>query len=78
MIRPCRAGFKLGPLFADDAALADRLLRALVATVTAGARVQLDIPSPNAAALELVAAHGMAPVFETARNLRRSHWWTDR
>ncbi len=67
VIRPCRTGFKLGPLFADEPQLADRLLRALVAQTPPGSSVQLDIPSPNAAALELVAAHGMAPVFETAR-----------
>jgi Acetyltransferase (GNAT) domain len=67
VIRPCRAGFKIGPLFADDAALADRLLRALAATVSEGSRVQLDIPAINPAAVALAAAHGLQPVFETAR-----------
>jgi GNAT superfamily N-acetyltransferase len=67
VIRPCRAGFKIGPLFADDAALADRLLRALAATVSEGSRVQLDIPAINPAAVALAAAHGLRPVFETAR-----------
>ena len=67
VIRPCRAGFKVGPLFADDAELAERLLRALVAHVPRGSRIQLDIPAVNPAAVELVAAHGMVPVFETAR-----------
>jgi len=67
VIRPCRAGFRIGPLFADDAELAQRLLRALVAHVPSGSRVQLDIPEVNPAALELATAQGMAPVFETAR-----------
>jgi hypothetical protein len=67
VVRPCRAGYKLGPLFADDARLADRLLRALAAQLPPGARVQLDIPALNPAAVALVAAHGMAPVFQTAR-----------
>ena len=67
VIRPCRIGFKVGPLFADDAEGADRLLRALSAQTPVGARVQLDIPSVNPAALALVAARGMRPVFETAR-----------
>lgn len=67
VIRPCRTGFKLGPLCADEPQLADRLLRALVAQTPSGSSVQLDIPAANAAALELVVAHGMAPVFETAR-----------
>jgi GNAT superfamily N-acetyltransferase len=67
VVRPCRAGYKLGPLFADDAVLADRLLRALAAQLPPGARVQLDIPARNPDAVALVAAHGMAPVFQTAR-----------
>ncbi len=67
VIRPCRAGFKIGPLCADDAVLADRLLRALAATVPEGSRVQLDIPAVNPAAVALAASHGLQPVFETAR-----------
>lgn len=67
VIRPCRTGFKLGPLCADEPQLADGLLRALVANTPSGSNVQLDIPSPNAAARELAAMHGMTPVFETAR-----------
>ena len=67
VIRPCRSGFKIGPLLADDADLADRLLCALVSRVPAGEPVQLDIPATNAAALELARTHGMRPVFETAR-----------
>jgi len=67
VLRPCRAGCKIGPLFADDAALADRLLRALVTRLLPGTRVQLDILAVNPAAQALVAAHGLAPVFQTAR-----------
>lgn len=67
VLRPCRGTFKIGPLFADDAELADRLLRALAATLPAAARLQLDIPAANPAALALVAAHGLEPVFQTAR-----------
>jgi hypothetical protein len=67
VLRPCREAFKIGPLCADDADLADRLLRALAGHLPAQARVQLDIPAVNPAALALVAAHGLAPVFQTAR-----------
>ena len=67
VLRPCREAFKIGPLCADDAELADRLLRALVATLPAGARVQLDIPAVNPAASALAAAHALTPVFQTAR-----------
>ena len=67
VIRPCRTGYKIGPLFADDIDLADRLFRALISRVRPGETVQLDIPATNPSALELVQTHGMQPVFETAR-----------
>ena len=67
VIRPCRAGFKVGPLFADDADLADRLWSALVSRASPGEAVYLDIPASNPLALELVRAHDLQPVFETAR-----------
>ncbi|MEO6744641.1 MAG: GNAT family N-acetyltransferase [Caldimonas sp.] len=66
-IRPCRIGFKVGPLFADDAHLADRLLRALITYAKPGEPVQLDTPAANPAAIALAQALGMRPVFETAR-----------
>jgi GNAT superfamily N-acetyltransferase len=67
VVRPCRGAFKIGPLFANDAELANRLLRALAATLPAKAVVQLDIPAANPAAVALAAAQGLAPVFQTAR-----------
>ena len=67
VIRPCRAGFKIGPLFADEADVADRLLRALVASVPTGMVIQLDVPTVHLAAVGLAQAHGMERVFETAR-----------
>jgi len=66
VLRPCRSGFKIAPLFADDAEVADALLRAALACAP-GAPVYLDTPLPNAAALALAQRHGMQPVFETAR-----------
>jgi GNAT superfamily N-acetyltransferase len=67
VIRPCRAGHKIGPLFADDARAAGELFDALLAQVPDGATVQIDIPAPNPLALALVRSRGFAPVFETAR-----------
>jgi len=67
VVRPCRVGFKIGPLFADDAGAADTLYRALVARLPDGAPLQLDIPAPNPLARELAKSHAMLPVFETAR-----------
>jgi hypothetical protein len=67
VIRPCRQGWKIGPLVADAPALADALYRALVSTVPAGAQVQLDVPAPQAEAVALARRHGLQPAFETAR-----------
>jgi GNAT superfamily N-acetyltransferase len=64
--RPCRIGFKIGPLFADDEASAERLLRGLVGTI-GDEPFFLDIPEPNEGARRLVERFGMSPVFETAR-----------
>jgi GNAT superfamily N-acetyltransferase len=67
MLRPCRSGFKIGPLFADTPALAERFFVALKAQAPEGAPLFLDIPVPHAAALELVQRHHMTKGFETAR-----------
>jgi ribosomal protein S18 acetylase RimI-like enzyme len=66
VVRRCRSGHKIGPLFADDGAAAEALFSALAGRA-AGGPVLLDIAEPNAAARALVARHGMRPVFETAR-----------
>jgi GNAT superfamily N-acetyltransferase len=66
VLRPCREGFKIGPLFADDQEAADRLLSGLLARAP-GAPVFLDTPEANPGALALAQRHAMAPVFETAR-----------
>ena len=66
VIRPCRSGFKIGPLFADDADIADRLFRAAAACASE-APIYLDTPLPNEAAVALARSHDMTPVFETAR-----------
>jgi GNAT superfamily N-acetyltransferase len=68
-IRQCRAGWKIGPLFADDAVCADLLFRRLAASADTGP-VILDLPEPNSMALDLAKGYGLAPVFETARMYR--------
>jgi GNAT superfamily N-acetyltransferase len=72
VIRPCRTGYKIAPLFADNPDLANTLFCALKARVKAGQPVYLDIPELNPAALALVQQHEMAMVFETARMYTQS------
>jgi GNAT superfamily N-acetyltransferase len=66
VIRPCRTGYKIGPLVADDRASAHAVLSALVDAV-GGGEVFLDAPSVNAPAVALAKEWGLAPEFETAR-----------
>ena len=66
VLRGCREGFKIGPLFAGDNETAERLLAGLIARAP-GAPVFLDTPEANPAALALARRFRMAPVFETAR-----------
>lgn len=65
VVRPCRAGHKIGPLVADDRAAAEMVLYALLPA--AGGEVFLDVPDVNRAAGALAHDLGLAPVFETAR-----------
>ena len=67
LIRPCRQGYKIGPLFADTADFADRLFRALTATVPPDSPVYLDVPEGNAAAIAIAQRYHLQPMFETAR-----------
>jgi len=65
-IRACQSGYKIGPLFADDAAIADSLFLALAARAR-GETLFLDVPEPNRPALLLAERYALKPVFETAR-----------
>lgn len=67
IIRSCRKGYKIGPLFADRPDLAEELFSALKASVPDGTPIYLDIPEVNSFALELVKRHNMKVVFKTAR-----------
>lgn len=66
VIRPSVDGRKVGPLFALDGEAAAALFDALAATPGDGP-VFLDVPEPNAAAVDLARSRGLAPAFETAR-----------
>jgi len=69
VLRPCRVGYKIGPLFADDEFLAEALFEGLLTTVP-GKTVYLDVPEPNQAGTDLAKRHGMKPAFDTARMYR--------
>lgn len=77
VVRRCREGAKIGPLFCDDAVTARALAFALaqaageVAGGVAGeGPLFLDVPEPNQAGAALAGELGLAPVFETARMYR--------
>lgn len=66
VIRPCRSGRKIGPLVAEDRAIAEAVLSGLLAQA-GGGEIFLDVPAVNADAVALARSLGLAPVFETAR-----------
>lgn len=66
VMRPCRNGYKIGPLFADDPEAARQLFRSLLGKAP-GEPVYLDVPEENSEAMEMVEAHGMKEVFGCAR-----------
>ncbi|RKP44185.1 N-acetyltransferase [Trinickia fusca] len=66
VLRLCREGRKIGPLFADTEAIAEQLFGALTAQCH-GETVALDVPETNSTAIALAERHGMTRVFETAR-----------
>lgn len=67
ILRICRSGYKVGPLFADSPELAEHLFLTLKAHAPEGAPVFLDTPAVNSAAVELAERHDMIVAFETAR-----------
>jgi ribosomal protein S18 acetylase RimI-like enzyme len=66
VMRPCRSGYKIGPLFAADAATADHLFTAM-SSRAAGQAIFLDVPEINRDAIAMVERHGMKEVFGCAR-----------
>lgn len=71
VIRPCKQGHKVGPLFAANLDDAKTLFGALLqCREDQGGKVYLDIPAPNQAARQLVDHHKMVAEFETARMYR--------
>jgi GNAT superfamily N-acetyltransferase len=66
VLRRCRVGYKIGPLFADEPGIAEALFGALC-NHAIGDEVFIDIPEPNAAARKLAAKHDMQGDFTCER-----------
>jgi GNAT superfamily N-acetyltransferase len=66
VIRACRRGCKIGPLFAGDAETADMLFRGL-ADFVPGEPIFIDVPENNPDAMALAQRHGLREVFGCAR-----------
>lgn len=66
MVRPCRVGYKVGPLFADSEKIADELFQQFRAFV-GKEKIYLDVPEVNKKAVTLAKKYKMNPMFETAR-----------
>lgn len=67
VIRKCRIGYKIGPLFSDTSDLAKKLFLTMHGVVEPGTRIYIDTPEVNQSAVQLAEQHGMKKVFETAR-----------
>jgi len=67
VIRKCRQGYKIGPLFADDAAIAESLYLNLISGTEEKSAIYLDIPEVNPAAVALTKKYQMKQVFSTVR-----------
>lgn len=66
VLRPCREGHKIGPLFADSVDVAERLYLA-VANHVPDQAIFLDVPENNPDAVALAERHAMKPVFGCAK-----------
>jgi GNAT superfamily N-acetyltransferase len=67
VVRPCRTGAKVGPLFAGDEEAAELLLAGLLAAAGQGTEVFIDMPAANPETVRLRATRDMESSFETVR-----------
>lgn len=65
-VRRCADNWRVGPLLADSADVAEALLAALADAVD-GASIGIDVPADVDAAVALAVRAGLTPTFETAR-----------
>lgn len=70
VIRKCRVGYKIGPLFANDKVTAEKIFRALRASVPEEI-IYFDVPEPNEKAMEIARKYKMNVMFRTIRMYSR-------
>jgi len=66
VLRPCQKGYKIGPLFADNPAIAEDLFQSLSARVPFEP-IFLDVPENNPAAVAMAQRFDMKEVFGCAK-----------
>ncbi len=66
VIRKVNIGFKIGPLFADNDAIAEELYRACLNSAI-GEPIYFDIPTVNKGAIQIVKKYNAQYTFECAR-----------
>lgn len=66
VIRKCKVGFKIGPIFAENQEIAEKLFLALC-SYSESKNVYIDVPSINQPAINLVEKYQMQCVFEHVR-----------
>jgi len=67
MVRACRSGFKIGPLFAKTPVQAESLLQSLQTALPTSSVYYLDMPAINTQTEAWVRRYALQPAFETAR-----------
>lgn len=71
VLRKCRNGFKIGPLFAEGLEVAESLFLALI-NHAQNQPIFLDAPDANPSAISLAQKYSMQPVFECVRMYTRA------
>lgn len=67
VIRKCRSGYKIGPLFSESIDIAEKLFLKLCSSVESGLSIYLDVPEVNSGGILFANKYKMKKVFGTAR-----------
>lgn len=67
VLRKCRIGYKIGPLYAENILIAEKLIDTCLATADFDLPVYLDIPEVNSNINRLIKKYNLSKVFECGR-----------